>query len=71
MIHQGHAYLYLGERFLAMEAASRGLVLVRRITPMVPILGMERAIYVDADKLEPAPMRYHGGHIPGAQDECA
>lgn len=61
MIHQGHAYLYLGERFLAMESAARGQVRMRRITDSVPVTGLERAVYIEADKLKPAPMKYFGG----------
>ncbi len=66
MIKQGHKYTYEGHPVIAVEDAARGLVLVRRIDSTVPVIGMQRAIYVAAERLVPAPMRYHGGQVPGA-----
>lgn len=65
MIQAGNRYTYEGEPVIAMEDASRGIVLVRRIDASVPVIGMQRAIYVDSDRLRPAPMKYHGGAVPG------
>lgn len=64
MIEQGHKYKYEGQPVIAMESAERGLVLVRRIDSAVPVIGMQRAIYVAVDKLVAEPMRYHGNKIP-------
>lgn len=65
MITAGNRYTYEGQPVLAMEDAERGIVLVRRIDPSVPVIGMQRSMFVAAERLVPAPMRYHQGAVPG------
>lgn len=65
MIQQGNRYTYEGHSVIAMESASRGVVGVCRINPHRPG-GLDRLIYVDADRLTPEPMKYHAGAVPGA-----
>lgn len=65
MIQAGQKYTYEGEPVIAMEDAARGIVRVRRIDFSVPVINMQRAMDVDSDRLRPAPMKYHGGAVPG------
>ena len=65
MIYAGRRYSYEGYPVLALEDATRGQVLVRRIDPRQPVVGMGPRFFVAAERLEPEPMRYHGGAIPG------
>lgn len=55
---QGHAYFLNGIKVLAMESGDR--VTVREIG----LLWLGWAHHVDADMLEPAPMKYFGGEVP-------
>lgn len=65
MIQAGQKYTYEGEPVIAMEDATRGVVRVRRITASVPVTGLERAIYVAAERLVAAPMKYYSNQVPG------
>jgi hypothetical protein len=60
MIVQGQRYSYEGYSVLAVESAERGQVAVRRINPLEP-LGLEKRIYVAAERLVAEPMNYFSG----------
>lgn len=56
---QGHPYLYMGERVIALESGP--LVKVLFVENATPCWETER---VDANSLTPAPLRYLGNQLP-------
>jgi hypothetical protein len=65
MIQAGNRYTYEGYSVIAIEVRFARRCRCCRINPHRPG-GLDRLIYVDADRLTPEPMKYHAGAVPGA-----
>lgn len=69
MIRQGHSYQYGSRRVIALTSGT-GTIRVQVLDDRHQS-GLGRIFNTWARYLTPLPMKYHGGHIPGAHDERA